>query len=91
MSQLHKRFTSDEVKELLQRYLKHEIERNYIQEILGIKKRRFFTSSSSIKNILKVSLSSIKDTPITNFFRDRTQYPEGVDDWKGIIETKRFL
>ncbi len=43
MSQLHKRFTSDEVKELLQRYLKHEIERNYIQEILGIKKRRFFT------------------------------------------------
>jgi len=42
MSQLHKRFTSDEVKELLERYLKNEIERNYIQEILGIKKRRFF-------------------------------------------------
>ncbi len=42
MSQLHKRFTSDEVKRLLERYLKTEIERTYIQEILGIKKRGFF-------------------------------------------------
>jgi len=43
MSQLHKRFTSDQVKELLERYLKKEVERSYIQEILAIKKRRFFT------------------------------------------------
>ncbi len=42
MSQLHKRFTSDQVKELLVRYVKNEIERKYIQEILGIRKRRFF-------------------------------------------------
>ena len=42
MSQLHKRFTSEQVKELLDRYLKNEIERTYIQEILGIKRRRFF-------------------------------------------------
>ena len=42
MSQIHKRFTSDQVKELLERYSKNEIERKYIQEILGIKKRRFF-------------------------------------------------
>jgi len=42
MSQLHKRFTSDQVKELLTRYSKNEIERPYIQGILGIKKRRFF-------------------------------------------------
>ena len=33
MSQLHKRFTSDQVKELLKRYLKNEMERKYIQEI----------------------------------------------------------
>jgi hypothetical protein len=39
---MHKRFTSDQVKELLDRYAKNEIERNYIQEILGIKRRRFF-------------------------------------------------
>jgi hypothetical protein len=42
MSQLHKRFTSEQVKELLDRYSKNEIERKYIQEILGIKRRRFF-------------------------------------------------
>ena len=42
MSQLHKRFTSEQIKELLERYLKNEMERKYIQEILGVKKRRFF-------------------------------------------------
>ena len=42
MSQLHKRFTSEQVEELFDRYLKKEIERKYIQEILGIGKSRFF-------------------------------------------------
>jgi len=42
MSQVHKRFTPDQVKELLGRYCNNEIERKYIQEILGIRKRRFF-------------------------------------------------
>lgn len=42
MSQLHKRFTSDQVKELLERYSKREIERKHTQEILGIGKSRFF-------------------------------------------------
>ena len=42
MSQIHSKFTSDQVKELLTRYSRDEIERKYIQEILGIKRRRFF-------------------------------------------------
>src|SRR5512139_2451339 len=42
MSQLHKHFTSDQVKELLERYLRNEIQRKHLQEILGIKERRFF-------------------------------------------------
>ena len=42
MSHIHKRFTSHQVKQLLERYSKNEIEREYVQEILGIKKRRFF-------------------------------------------------
>jgi hypothetical protein len=41
MAQLHKKFTDEQVKELLSRYLKREIERDYIQEIFGIKRRRF--------------------------------------------------
>ena len=43
MTQLHKRFSSDQIQELLERYLKKTIERKYVQEILGIKKRRFFS------------------------------------------------
>lgn len=43
MPQLHKKFTDTQVKELLQRYLRKEIERKYIQQILFISKRRFFS------------------------------------------------
>ena len=43
MSQLHKRFTDNQVKGLFKRYLNKEIERKYIQEILEVKKRRFFS------------------------------------------------
>ncbi len=42
MSQLHKKFTTDQVKDLLQRYLDGKIQRAHIQGILGIKTRQFF-------------------------------------------------
>ncbi|MEN6318472.1 MAG: hypothetical protein ABFD82_06915 [Syntrophaceae bacterium] len=42
MVQLHKRFTDEQVKELIEKYLRKEISRNYLQEILGISKTRFF-------------------------------------------------
>jgi len=42
MVQLHKEFTDSQVKELVQRYLRKEIERKYIQEVLCIGKTRFF-------------------------------------------------
>ena len=42
VGQVHKRFTDHQVKELIERYLHKEIERMYVQEILGIHKRRFF-------------------------------------------------
>jgi hypothetical protein len=42
MSHLHKRFTNIQVKEILQRYLRNEINRSYAQEILGIGKTRLF-------------------------------------------------
>ena len=41
MKQLHKKFTDDQIKELITRYLKKKIARKYVQEILGIKKTRF--------------------------------------------------
>jgi hypothetical protein len=42
MAQLHKRFTDTQVKDMLQRYLNREIERTYLQAILGVGKARFF-------------------------------------------------
>jgi len=41
MAHLHKRFTDSQVKALLERYRKGEIERKYIEQIFGIKRRRF--------------------------------------------------
>ena len=41
MAHLHKRFKDSQVKALLERYGKGEIERKYIEEMLGIKRRRF--------------------------------------------------
>ena len=42
MAQIHKRFNDEQVKDIFDRYLNKEIKRSYIQEILGIKERRFF-------------------------------------------------
>ena len=42
MVQIHKEFTDSQIKELIERYLKNEIERKYIQEVLSIGKTRFF-------------------------------------------------
>ena len=42
MAQLHRSFTDPQVKELICLYLAKEIERRHIEEILGIKKTRFF-------------------------------------------------
>lgn len=42
MVQLHKKFTDDQVIELLEKYLRKEVGRRYLQEILGINKTRFF-------------------------------------------------
>ncbi len=41
-SQIHTKFTTEQVKELLEKYVKNEVERKYLQEILGIKKAMFF-------------------------------------------------
>jgi hypothetical protein len=40
--QLHKRFTDERVRELIEKYMRKEITRNYLQEILGIGKKRLF-------------------------------------------------
>jgi hypothetical protein len=47
--QLHKKFSNSQVKALITCYLKKEIGRKYIPEILGIKKTRFFALVKQLK------------------------------------------
>jgi hypothetical protein len=49
MSQLHKRFSDVQVKEILQRYLRHEIQRAQVQEILKVGKTRLFALIKTYK------------------------------------------
>jgi hypothetical protein len=71
MSQLHKRFTSDQVKEFLERYSRNEIQRKYIQEILGIKRRRFFVLLKEYKeNPQLFTIQYQKTTPSRSISTD---------------------
>lgn len=49
-SQIHKKFTDEQVKELLQKYLNKEVERKFIEQILGLKKARFFRILAAYRN-----------------------------------------
>ena len=40
--QLHKKFSDNQIKELIQRYLEGKVKRDHIQKVLGIGKTRFF-------------------------------------------------
>jgi hypothetical protein len=53
-----------QVKELVQRYLRKEIERKYIQEVLGIKKRRFLALLKKFrKDPARFSIQYTRETP----------------------------
>ena len=49
MSQLHRNFTTQQVKEFFKRYTSKTLERKYIQEILGIGKSQFFSLLAEYK------------------------------------------
>ena len=89
MSQLHRRFSSAEVKELLERYLRKEVERSYIQEILAIKKRRFFTLLSQYREDPKhFSIQYQKATPARIPPEIEHNIVKELSIEKGIIENK---
>ena len=74
MSQLHKRFTSDQVKELLERYSNNEIERKYIQE-----KTVFHAPETVQRESYGLHDSIPKNDPSTNYLcGDRAEYPQGI-------------
>jgi len=72
---LHKRFPNEQVKSLFERYLLYEIKIDYILEILGIKRSRFFeilkeyredseNFSIAYKREKKENLMTVKSFPI---------------------------
>ena len=65
MAQIHKRFSDEQVRDLFERYERKEIERKYLQEILGISKTRFFMLLRQYrKNPEKFSIQYTRSSPM---------------------------
>ena len=86
MVQIHKKFTDSQVKDLIERYLDKKIERKYVQEILGIKKRKFFTLVKRLKDSPEnFSIQYSRNTPTSkNFKRYREKYCKRTKDGKRL-------
>lgn len=64
MSQIHKKFNTDMVVGMLKKYLNEEIDREYIQELLEIKRSRFFSVLKKYKeNPERFSIEYKKNQP----------------------------
>jgi len=71
MKQLHKKFTDDQIKELITRYLKKRMARKYTQEILGIKKTKFFAWVKQLKaDPENFSIMYSRKIPTRKFLKD---------------------
>src|SRR4030042_1535625 len=91
MSKIHKRFSCDEVKELLERYLKKKIERKYIQEILGIGKSRFFMLISLYReDPQRFTTHYERNTPARISKEIEHNIVKELSIEKGIIENKEI-
>jgi hypothetical protein len=87
MEQLHKRFTNEQIKDLMQRYLNKELKREHIQQMLKIGRRRFF-------ELLKEYRRNPESFSVQYI---RTQKTRGIDPaiekniLKELKSTKRFI
>ena len=71
MKQLHKKFTDFQIKDLMTRYLKKEVERKDLQKVLGIKKTRFFALIKQLKeNPENFSVSYFRSIPTRTISKD---------------------
>ena len=63
--QLHKRFSDQEIKMLLEKYISEKIELSYLLGILGIKRRRFFELVKEDSLRIRKFLSKLTPTAIS--------------------------
>jgi hypothetical protein len=64
MAQIHKSFSTKQVKDLFKRYMDKQIERAYIQELLGIEKAQFFRLLKEYRdNPINFSINYARTSP----------------------------
>ncbi|MBN2863760.1 MAG: hypothetical protein JXN62_11390 [Bacteroidales bacterium] len=87
MAQLHKRFTDEQVKDLMKRYLNKELERKHVQQMLQIGERRFFK--------LLIEYRKSPETFSIQYKRDKATRVLSPETEQNIIkelkETKKFI
>jgi hypothetical protein len=87
--QLHRKFTDEQVKELIEKYLREEVGRKYLQDILGINKTRFFAlvkayrdspSEFSIRYVRKGKTRAIPEAVEGNILKELAIEKKLIDD-----------
>ena len=89
MGQIHKKFTDDQVRELIEKYLRREVGRKYLQEIIGINKARFFVlvrayrdnpSAFSVRYVRKGKSRVIPEAVETNILKELAIEKKLIED-----------
>jgi transposase InsO family protein len=90
MKQLHKKFNNCQVKDLIARYLQKKIERKDLQEVLGIKKTRFFALVKRFKDDPEnFSVSYFRSTPTRTISKAiETNIIKELNTEKDLIKAK---
>ncbi len=85
--QIHKKFTNDQVKDLMQRYLKGAIKRQHIQTVLNIGKSRFFCLLKAYRqNPLNFTIAYQRTKPTRSIDPDVEK-----NILKELMTTKQFI
>jgi hypothetical protein len=88
MVQIHKRFTDEQAKELIEKYLRKETSRDYLQEVLEIGKTRFFElvteyrrdpSSFSLRYVREQKTRSIPKDIEENILKELTTQKQLIE------------
>jgi hypothetical protein len=89
LAQLHRKFTDEQVKELIEKYLREEVGRKYLQDILSINKTRFFAlvkayrdspSEFSIRYVRKGKTRAIPEAVEANILKELAIEKKLIDD-----------
>jgi transposase len=87
MSQIHKRFTTDQVRVLLQGYCQGAIERAPIEEMLGISRSRFFALLKEYRRDPSgLSITYERSSPRRLKPSDEAEVEEHLKEEKGLID-----